>query len=214
MHIYLYLYLNFPTRMEGSILSPALEALDHVISEEGKILTKPFLDVCKTVLPILDKFGGAFSFVKSDIGGNIARLETQYDSDSLEYKFLHSMIQKEVETKTERIQSSCTNSLLWLSRSMDYTVQLFKNLQEHKDWSMKHVCRDSYDKTFKKWHNWLASSTFNVGLKLVPDRKSFMEAIGTGDLSSDIVKFCDSFSLVLAENHKVLASVNMDNRKF
>ncbi|KAI5426416.1 hypothetical protein KIW84_032005 [Lathyrus oleraceus] len=110
--------------MEGSLLSPALEALEHVRSEDGKILTKPFLDVCKTVLPILDKFGGAFSFVKSDIGGNI-----------------------------------------------------------------------------------------EVGLKLVPDRKSFMEAIGTGDLSSDIEKFCDSFSLVLAENHKVLASVNMDNRK-
>lgn len=53
VYIYLYLYLNFPTRMERSILSPTLEALDHVRSEEGKILTKPFLDVCKTVLPIL-----------------------------------------------------------------------------------------------------------------------------------------------------------------
>lgn len=53
---------------------------------------------------------------------------------------------------------------------MDYAVQLFKNLQEHKDWSMKHVCRDSYDKTFKKWHNWLASSTFNVKkLKILYD---------------------------------------------
>ncbi|CAK8543618.1 unnamed protein product [Lathyrus sativus] len=200
--------------MEEFILSPALEALEHVRSEEGKIFTKPFLDICKSVLPVLDKFGGPFSFVKSDISGNIARLEIQYNSDSSKYKFLYNIIQKEVETKTERTQSSCTNSLLWLSRSMDFTVQLFRNLQEHKDWSMKHVCKDSYEKTFKKWHNWLASSTFNIGLKLVPDRKSFMEAIGKGDLSSHIVKFCDSFSLVLAENHKVLASVNMDNRKF
>lgn len=39
--------------MEGSIFSPALEALEHVRSEDGKILTKPFLDVCKFVLPVL-----------------------------------------------------------------------------------------------------------------------------------------------------------------
>ena len=198
---------------DGSILSPALEALERVRSEDGQILTKPFLDVCKMVLPVLDKFGGAFAFVKSDIGGNISKLETLYESDPSEYNFLYTMVQKEVETKTENVPTSCTNVLLWLSRSMDFTVQLFKNLHEHEDWSMRHACVDSYDKTLKNWHNWLASSTFNAALNLVPNRKKFMEAIGTGDLSSDIEIFCTSFSAVLAENHKVLASVNMDNRK-
>lgn len=44
-------------------------------------------------------------------------------------------------------------------------------------------------------------------MKLVPDRKKFMVVIsGTGDLDSDIEKFCTGFSSVLAENHKFLVS--------
>lgn len=39
--------------MERSAFRPALEGLEHVRSEDGKILTKPFLDVCKTILPVL-----------------------------------------------------------------------------------------------------------------------------------------------------------------
>ncbi|KAJ1416614.1 Glycolipid transfer protein domain [Sesbania bispinosa] len=86
--------------MEGSVFNSALEGLKQVRSEEGKIQTQPFLDICKSVLPVLDKFGGALSFVKSDIGGNISRLESKYQSNPSEYKFLFSIVQKEVEAKT------------------------------------------------------------------------------------------------------------------
>lgn len=45
---------------------------------------------------------------------------------------------------------------------MDFLVELFRNLVAHKDWSMPQACADSYQKTLKKWHGWLASSTFSV----------------------------------------------------
>ncbi|RRT49563.1 hypothetical protein GW17_00022105 [Ensete ventricosum] len=82
--------------MEGTVFTPSLEGMKHVKSENGEILTKPFLDVCKHILPVLgtwhtlhfsipeeavsvepfalalsDKFGAAMAIVKSDIGGNI-----------------------------------------------------------------------------------------------------------------------------------------------
>ncbi|XP_027349060.1 glycolipid transfer protein 1-like [Abrus precatorius] len=200
--------------MEGSLFSPALEGLKVVKSEEGKVLTKPFLDICRSLLPVLDNFGGAFSFVKSDIGGNISRLESKYQTDPSEYKFLFSLVQKEVEAKTEKASSSCTNGLLWLSRSMDFTVQMFNNLHEHQDWTMQRACSDSYNKTLRQWHGWLAISSFSVAMKLVPERKKFMEIIsGTGNLESDMEEFCTSFSSVLVENHKFLASVGMDSAK-
>lgn len=53
------------------MFAPSLEGMKHVKSESGVILTKPFLQVCKHILPVLDKFGSAMSIVKSDIGGNI-----------------------------------------------------------------------------------------------------------------------------------------------
>ncbi|GJN32408.1 hypothetical protein PR202_gb20917 [Eleusine coracana subsp. coracana] len=114
--------------MEGTVFMPSLEGMKHVKSESGVTLTKPFLEVCKHILPVLEKFGSAMSIVKSDIGGNITRLETKYASDPSKYEQLHSMVTVEVSAKIAKSSSSCTNGLLWLTRAMDFLVVLFHNL--------------------------------------------------------------------------------------
>ncbi|KAK3417283.1 hypothetical protein EUGRSUZ_H03025 [Eucalyptus grandis] len=191
--------------MEGTVFAPSLEGMKHVKSEEGEMLTRPFLDVCKLILPVIEKFGTAMALVKSDIGGNISRLEAKYESNPSQFKLLYSMVQVEVEAKTTKASSSCTNGLLWLTRAMDYLVELFRNLLIHPDWTMSQACSDSYGKTLKKWHGWLASSSFTVAMKLAPDRKKFMDVIGgSGDVNADMEKFCTSFSPLLEENHKFL----------
>ncbi|KAL3647717.1 Glycolipid transfer protein 1 [Castilleja foliolosa] len=200
--------------MEGTVFAPALEGMKHVKSEDGVMLTKPFLDVCKLILPVIDKFGAAMALVKSDIGGNINRLETKYLSNPTKYNNLYSLVQEEVDAKTAKGSSSCTNGLLWLTRAMDFLVALFKNLIEHENWPMSQACTESYGKTLKQWHGWLASSSFTVAMKLAPDRKKFLDVVaGSGDINSDIEKFCTNFSPFLEENHKFLASVGMDALK-
>jgi hypothetical protein len=48
---------------------------------------------------------------------------------------------------------------------------------------------------------------FQVAIKLAPDRKKFMEIIsGSGNINTDIEKFCSTFSPLLEENHKFLVS--------
>lgn len=200
--------------MEGTLFSPSLEGMKHVKSEQGEMLTKPFLEVCKLILPVLDKFGAAMALVKSDIGGNITRLENKYLSNPEKYKNLYSVVGEEVEAKTAKGSSSCTNGLLWLTRAMDFLVALFRNLLAHPDWTITQVSTDSYSKTLKKFHGWLASSGFTVAMKLAPDRKRFMEVVGgSGDVNCDMDKFCTSFAPLLEENHKFLASVGMDDLK-
>lgn len=200
--------------MEGTCFTPALEGMKHVKPEEGELLTKPFLEVCKQILPVIEKFGAAMSLVKSDIGGNITRLESKYTSSPSEFNHLYSMVKVEVAAKTAKASSSCTNGLLWLTRAMDFLVALFRNLLEHKDWPMSQACSDAYGKTLKKWHGWLASSSFTVAMKLAPDRKKFLEVIGgSGDIYADIENFCVTFSPLLEENHKFLASVGLDDLK-
>ncbi|XP_022872400.1 glycolipid transfer protein 1-like isoform X3 [Olea europaea var. sylvestris] len=144
--------------------------------------------------------------VKSEEG----RLENKYLSNPTQYNHLYSMVQE--EAKTAKGSSSCADGLLWLTRAMDFLVGLFRNLLEHQDWSMSQACSDSYGKTLKKWHGWLARSSFTVAMKLAPDRKKFMDVIGgRGDVNSDMKKFCTTFSPFLEENHKFLqASVGMD----
>ncbi|KAK7344037.1 hypothetical protein VNO77_13252 [Canavalia gladiata] len=203
-------------KMEGTVFTPALEGIKLVKSEQEEILTEPFLDVCKHILPVIDKFGAAMALVKSDIGGNISRLETKYSSNPTRFNYLYSLVQVEVETKTAKASSSCANGLLWLTRAMDFLVALFQNLIEHEDWSMSQACTDSYNKTLKKWHGWLASSSFSVAMKLAPDRKKFMEVIqgtSSGDVIADIGKFCTAFSPFLEENHKFLARLGLDDMK-
>jgi len=118
------------------------------------------------------------------------RLENKYSSDPSKYEHLYSMVQEEVQNKTAKGSSSCTNGLLWLTRcfiffvtfsawsacqvsdfcllkilrdrAMDFLVELFRNLLEHPDWTMSQACTDSYTKTLKKFHGWLASSSFTV----------------------------------------------------
>ncbi|CAL4886630.1 unnamed protein product [Urochloa decumbens] len=208
--------------MAETVFTPSLEGMKHVKAENGVILTKPFLEVCKQILPVLDKFGAAMAIVKSDIGGNITRLENKYSSDPSKYEHLYSMVQEEVQNKTAKGSSSCTNGLLWLTRAMDFLVELFRNLLEHPDWAMSQACTDSYTKTLKKFHGWLASSSFTVAMKLAPNRDKFMEVIsGTGDINADIEKFCTTFSPFLKENHDFLlypllflqASVGLDDMK-
>ncbi|XP_045809087.1 glycolipid transfer protein 1-like isoform X1 [Trifolium pratense] len=209
--------------MEATVFAPALEELQHVKSSQGEILTKHFLDACRHILPVIDKFGAAMALVKSDIGGNITRLETLYSSNPTRFNCLYSLVQVEIESKTAKSSSSCTNGLLWLTRAMDFIVALFQNLIEHDDWSMSQACTEAYNKTLKKWHGWLASSSFTVMfysysalvvMKLAPDRKKFMEVIGgTGDINADIEKFCTSFSPLLAQNHKFLSRFGLDEMK-
>ncbi|KAK4857308.1 hypothetical protein QYF36_026748 [Acer negundo] len=178
------------------------------------MLTKQFLEVCKLILPVIDKFGASMVLVKSDIGGNITRLENKYLSNPTEFNHLYSMVQAEVTAKTTKSSSSCTNGLLWLTRAMDFLVELFRNLVAHPDWTMSQACTDSYSKTLKKWHGWLASSSFTVAMKLAPDRKKFMDVVsGSGDVNADMEKFCSTFSPLLEENHKFLASVGLDDMK-
>ncbi|RWR81146.1 Glycolipid transfer protein domain-containing protein [Cinnamomum micranthum f. kanehirae] len=200
--------------MEGTVFTPCLEGMKCVKSDEGEMLTKPFLDVCKLVLPVIDNFGTAMALVKSDIGGNISRLESKYSSNPSEFNHLYNMVRVEIEAKAAKGSSSCTNGLLWLTRAMDFLVELFRSLLAHPDWTMSQVCTDSYSKTLKKWHGWLASSSFSIAMKLAPDRKKFMEVIGgTGDINADMENFCATFSPLLEENHKFLASVGLDELK-
>lgn len=44
-----------------------------------------------------------------------------------------------------------------------------------------------------------------VAMKLAPDRAKFMAVVGgSGDIMSDIERFCTNFSPLLEENHKFL----------
>ncbi|KAI4369704.1 hypothetical protein MLD38_018118 [Melastoma candidum] len=100
----------------GTVFMVSTEELKHVRSESGEILTEPFLHVCKGLLCLLDDFGPSLAFVKTDVGGNIEKLESKYSSNPKEFGCLSCMVNLEVKSKTVKNPSSCTVALLWLTR--------------------------------------------------------------------------------------------------
>lgn len=196
-----------------TVFGPALELMTSVKSPEGEMLTKPFLDVCRNVLPVIDKFGSSMALVKSDVGGNIARLDAKYEENPAANAMLYDIIRAEVASKTAKGSSSCTNGMLWLTRAMDFLVELFRNLNAHQDWSMSQCASAAYTSTLKKYHGWIASAAFSVAMKLVPERTKFYETLALGNSTVDMERFVAEFSPILEENHKFLKSVDMDDLK-
>lgn len=47
-------------------------------------------------------------------------------------------------------------------RAMDFMVELLRTVVANPEWSMTHACTISYNKTLKRWHGWLTSSSFMV----------------------------------------------------
>jgi len=47
------IYFLAGSEMAETVFTPSLEGMKHVKAENGVILTKPFLDVCKQILPVL-----------------------------------------------------------------------------------------------------------------------------------------------------------------
>eukprot|EP00897_Mesotaenium_endlicherianum_P007794 jgi/Mesen1/7042/ME000369S06367 len=194
----------------STCFTPALEAFSKVKNADGQIQAREFLDVCKLVLPMIDRFGTALALVKSDVGGNITRLDVAYLSDPAKYALLHDIARAEVAAGSAHASSSNCNGLLWLTRAMDFMTALFQNLLAHAEWSMYQAAAEAYAATLKKFHGWIAAAAFKVALNLVPDRATFESKLGQGDVKGDMTKFVNAFSPLLLENHAFLKSIGFD----
>lgn len=171
----------------------------------------PFLDVCKLILPVVEHFGSALSIVKSDVGGNINRLESAYKADPEDGKFLYNIVRKEVAAGATLASSSNTNGLLWLTRAMDFLMAMLQNLADHLDWTLYQAASAAYQVTLKPYHGWIAASAFTVALNLCPGRKTFFSKLGPGDLLADISTLTSAYVPLLAENHEFLKTVGVDS---
>lgn len=49
--------------MAETVFTPSLEGMKNVKSEQGQMLTKPFLDVCKLILPVIGKLHFVFVYL-------------------------------------------------------------------------------------------------------------------------------------------------------
>ncbi|KAG2265256.1 hypothetical protein Bca52824_072335 [Brassica carinata] len=136
----------------------------------------------------MNKIGPTMAVLRQDIDQNIERLEKVCETDPCVYSNLVEILKKERNEGTYKMVASCSRALLWLTRTMDFTAGLLRLLSKEMSSKMEELVEETYLATLKLHHGWIASAAFRVCLKLVPDNKTFMDAIGGRDESYETLR--------------------------
>ncbi|GIM06574.1 hypothetical protein Vretimale_10798 [Volvox reticuliferus] len=195
-----------------SAFSEASKFLAEVRGPDGFIQTQPYLDICRQVLPVVDKLGTAFALVKTDIGGNIERLSQRAATDPERYVRLFTLVTDEVVENTHTGSSSCTKGLLWLKRAMEFICAILRRLHDDRKAPMGTIVTETYAMTLMQYHGFFASSAFSLAFKFAPSREQFLSSVGQGpEVMEELKAFVDGFYPVLAEIHKFLDDQGLDD---
>ncbi|XP_015886406.2 glycolipid transfer protein 3 isoform X2 [Ziziphus jujuba] len=192
---------------------------DHTHDDDAHYIPiKPFLSICNSVLQVLDRIGPTMAVLRQDVYQNIQRLETLHESDPSVFSNLVEIVKKEVNEGTARKGSSCSKAIVWLTRSLDFTVALLQKLARDPGQSVEKAVEESYNTTLKPWHRWISSAAFRIALKLVPDNETFIGLLMAKDENYETLKE-DMQTLILLlvpfleEIHSVLRFYSLDRIK-
>ncbi|RID58223.1 hypothetical protein BRARA_F01532 [Brassica rapa] len=157
-------------------------------TEITHIPLRPLLSFCNLIIQVLDKIGPTMAVLRQDIDQNIQRLEKLCETDPCVYSNLVEILKKERNEGTYKMVASCSRALLWLTRTMDFSVGLLRLLSKEMSSKMEELVEECYIATLKPHHGWIAAAAFKVCLKLVPDNNTFMDAIGAKDQSYETLR--------------------------
>ncbi|KAF0893167.1 hypothetical protein E2562_023194 [Oryza meyeriana var. granulata] len=205
----------------------AIEELSAVGHGGGKLAaaspppppTLPFLALSHLILQVLDKIGPTMVVLRLDIQRNIERLQELYLLNPSKYSNLEEILEKEVEEGTARKVDSCARAVLWLTRSMDFTIALLQRLEEDSDQqSFPQLVEAAYMVTLKPWHGWISSAAYKIAMKLIPDRKMFISLLvgkcqDCAALKEEIRKLTKLLQPFLDDIHAMMAKFRLDRLK-
>lgn len=168
------------------------------VQQGDKVMARPFLDVCRGVLPILESLGTGMSLVKKDVRGNIERLEGRVAEKPLAYEDLLDVVRDEIRRGVQESNSGCTKGLLWLCRAMQFMVGFMRCLVDDPNLTMYEAVSSSYQTVLAPYHSWITGSVFSLALKVVPNRDTFFTQLGTGTQTETMVRdYCNRMSPLL-----------------
>jgi hypothetical protein len=131
------------------------------------------------------------------------------------------MVEKEADEGTARKADSCARAIVWLTRSMDFTIALLQRLEEEEgsdEQSLAQLVEAAYKVSLKPWHGWIASAASKIAMKLIPERKIFVGWLVGKDpsrsvLKDEIERLLPLLQPFLDDIHDMLAKFRLDRLK-
>ncbi|KAJ0969421.1 hypothetical protein J5N97_022298 [Dioscorea zingiberensis] len=196
----------------------AVKELSLLQHEDKKASTMAFLCVCKLLIHVLDKIGPTMLVLREDIQRNIERVEELYLSNPSIYSSLVEVLQKDVDKGITRKANSCSKAVLWLLRSLNFSVALLERLVKDSDLSFALVVEEAYQTMLKPWHGWISRAAYKIAVKLIPEREDFVALLmrqgqDYDALKSDIKEFVSLLKPLLDEIQALLGKFHLDRLK-
>uniref|UniRef100_A0A453S3R9 Glycolipid transfer protein domain-containing protein n=1 Tax=Aegilops tauschii subsp. strangulata TaxID=200361 RepID=A0A453S3R9_AEGTS len=110
----------------------------------------------------LDEIGPTLLVLRQDIQQNVQRLQDLHARDSSKYATLTAIVIEEVEEGTSKKTNSCTRAIIWLARSINFSVHLLERLMKNPDSSLKKMVEEAYNSTLKPFHGWISSAAYRL----------------------------------------------------
>ncbi|GAA0169564.1 transfer/carrier protein [Lithospermum erythrorhizon] len=192
---------------------------DEAMQKISYFPLRPFLAICNLVTQVLDKIGPTMAVMRQDIHQNIQRLEKFCETNPVVYSNVVEILKRETSQGKAKKGPTCSKSFVWLTRSLDFSVELLKLLEENLERNMEQAVEESYNITLKPWHGWISAAAYKVAMKLVPDNRSLVDALmPTYEKDNDMLKeelhlLMSLFSPELEEIHTILRCYQLDKLK-
>ncbi|KAJ0805331.1 putative glycolipid transfer protein [Helianthus annuus] len=84
------------------------------------------------------------------------------ESDPKLYSNVVEILKKEANEGTSKKVTSSSKAFLWLTRSLDFTVNLMTLIEQDSAVNMEEAVEEAYESTLKPWHGWISSTAYRV----------------------------------------------------
>jgi pleckstrin family protein A (phosphoinositide binding specific) protein 8 len=167
---------TFFSRMDASFI-------DIRLTSDLEIPIVPFLDACRSILPIFDKLHQtAFAPARLDIASNIKRIHQKYLISPEIYISLQKMIASEMQSRQSHLATSATSAILWLNRSLEFIHEIIHGfLSSSVDDDLVTIVNAAYTKTLIDYHGWVLRGAFAMSVRAVPSRTEFIRCFSLDD---------------------------------
>ncbi|EGD77057.1 hypothetical protein PTSG_07397 [Salpingoeca rosetta] len=161
-------------------VSPSFSQFANHAPGAGAVDTRTFLDAAREMLPLIAQLGTTMTPVKSDILGNIKKLERAYEQDPQGRATLDLLIQHEIDAGTTTAKDAATDALLWLRRALEFIEHFLLMVSEGED-NLAKAAGHAYEISLRKHHNWMIRQVFGLAMRSLPEYRTFMDFLGSAE---------------------------------
>mmetsp|Transcript_36904 Transcript_36904/g.104144 ORF Transcript_36904/g.104144 Transcript_36904/m.104144 type:complete len:175 (-) Transcript_36904:109-633(-) len=162
----------------------------------------------------VEKLGTGFSIVKSDINGNIERIQAYAAADPAKYEDYFQIVRDDISglaRGTYAGSKSVTKGVLWLKRAMQFIIGVINKLVGDPAMSVAQAASAAYKEGLSKYHGMIVGGAFSIALNVVPSREGFLAKLESDDIDRDMRQLVELTTPILSEVDKFLVDNGQDD---